>query len=157
MPGPDPMVRIKNVQTISHLEFNVNLTNGEPALFEVYAGWVYVNSGPGDGKLHHFDFTTFVPMLPSTVRGYTSGTLIDSTVVASPAAFSTNDSDHLFAVDKAHVGLEKQDFGASCLILRAVLGMHNSFFLSFNYQVTALFSQRDPFTSINLDPETAPK
>ncbi|MFJ4585674.1 hypothetical protein [Streptomyces echinatus] len=121
---------------------------------ETYTGWVQCDVDIAAPTLH-FRMKTFLPILPGTVRFYSNdsddqpGSIVDSTVVASPGAMAPyEDEANVFAVDAADVRLEAQTFGGIagsplCLVLKARLSLLNCHMYNYTYSVQVI-TKKEP-------------
>lgn len=139
---------LEKVHNFSYMAVLVEVLTG-PVMLETYTGWVQSNIA-FMGHLEHFTVKSFLPIRQNTVRFYQTtesgepGSIIDTTVVASPGAMApAEDEANVFAVDAATVALEPQTFGGIegnplCLVLNARLGLLNTTMYNYTYSVNVL-------------------
>ncbi|MFD7256295.1 hypothetical protein [Streptomyces sp. NPDC059874] len=153
---------IGNVRHTGHIEVLTRRTDGEPAILEIYTGWINVELGTGGPNLQHIDFASFLPISGTMVKQYPEG-VDPSVAVIAGAETVAHDEDEAVThgVDFATVTLEPQNLptGAGpprCLILRGRFGFQHLFAFNMTYHVTLLWSPHDQLPLIDLPPGVRP-
>lgn len=156
-------IAVGKIRNVGHIETLVQDVHGEPALQEIYTGWIDAEFGPPRGPLRHGETVSFLPITDAGVIKQYPEQLQPSVAVIAGAETASyrEDEETLVGVNSATVTLEPQPFPVGngpplCLILRCKLGFQNIFLYNMTYHVTLLWRIHDPLPVIDLPPDAAP-
>ncbi|AWZ08473.1 MULTISPECIES: hypothetical protein [unclassified Streptomyces] len=153
---------VGRVHHVGHVESRVQDVRGEPALLEVYTGWINADVAGVGGQLVSIDFASFLPHSGTRVKQYPQELTPDVAVIAEvQTVVHQDDETTCHGIDFATVALETQqqlpaDPPPRCLVLRGRFALQDVLVNSMSYQVTLLWPPYDPLPVIDLPAHVGP-